>query len=208
VPDLTTILLFVAVTATLFVIPGPSVLYIITRSVAQGRGAGLISVLGMHVGTLPYAAAATLGLSTLLTASSTAFLTIKYLGAAYLIWLGIQKLRIRRGDADPDGDRPAPLSRVFAQAVLVSVLNPKTLLFYTAFLPQFVNPSRGSVAMQVLFFCAGFLVLGIISDSTYALLSSTVAGKLHRTPRTRQRLNRSSGVIYLVLGLFTALAWN
>jgi threonine/homoserine/homoserine lactone efflux protein len=208
VPDLPTILLFVVMTAALFVIPGPSVIYIVTRGIAQGRAAGLVSVLGMHVGTIPYVATATLGLSALLTASSTAFLIVRYLGAAYLIWLGVQKLWLMRGTAESGAEPPAvPLRRVFGQAVVVSMLNPKTLLFYTAFLPQFVDPARGSIQFQVLFFCAGFLILGILSDGTYALLSSTLASRLRRNPASHRRLNRFSGLIYLMLGVFAATAW-
>jgi threonine/homoserine/homoserine lactone efflux protein len=208
VPDLSTVLLFVAVTGVLFLIPGPSVIYIVTRSVAQGRAAGLVSVLGMHVGTIPYVLATSLGLSALLSASSTAFLIIKYLGAAYLVWLGVQKLRsLKAGDEGLTAPPEVPLPRVFGQAVVVSVLNPKTLIFYTAFLPQFVDPARGSVTLQILFFCAGFLVLGIISDGTYALLSSALAGNLRRTGKSRRAVDRSSGVIYLLLGVFAA-AWE
>jgi len=208
-PELSTILLFAAVTAALFVVPGPSVVYIVTRSVAQGRAAGLVSVLGMHVGTTPYVLAATLGLSALLTTSSSAFLIVKSLGAAYLIWLGMRKLRTRRAGEDPTAEPPpAPLRRVFGQAVLVSMLNPKTLLFYTAFLPQFVDPARGSVPLQVMIFCAGFLVLGMASDGMYALLSSILAGRLRGTARGRRRLHRSSGVVYVLLGVFAGYAWN
>ncbi|HEU5472939.1 MAG TPA: LysE family translocator [Actinophytocola sp.] len=205
-PSTSTILLFLAVTATLFLIPGPSVLYIVTRSVAQGRAAGLISVLGMHVGTIPYMLATALGLSALLTASSTAFHIIRYLGAAYLIWLGVQKLWSLRKQGEADSEPPTvSLARIFRQAVVVSILNPKTLIFFAALLPQFIDPSHGSVAVQVAFFCAGFLVLGVISDGTYALLSSTLAGRLRHTARSRRVLDRFSGIVYLMLGAFAAV---
>lgn len=202
-PDLSTIVFFVAATGALFLIPGPSVMYIITRSVSQGRGAGLISVLGMHTGTVPYVLASAFGLSALLTASSAALTVLQYLGAAYLVWLGVSKLRSLRAGADPELDR-VPLRRVFGQAVLVSLLNPKTLVFFTAFLPQFVDPARGSVLGQVLFFCAGFLVMGVLSDGTYALLASALSGRLRR-PANRRRLDRSSGIVYVVLGALAAV---
>jgi len=204
VPELQTILLFVAATGVLFLIPGPSVIYIITRSVSQGRAAGLLSVLGMHVGTLPYVTVATLGFSALLASSSVAFQVLKYLGVAYLVWLGVQKLRSWRKHDEQTPDDPQPMSkwRVFGQAVVVSALNPKTLLFYTALLPQFVDPARGSVTFQVLFFCAGFLVLGIISDGSYALLSSALSGRLRSNTRGMRRLDRTSGIVYLLLAAF------
>jgi threonine/homoserine/homoserine lactone efflux protein len=204
VPELETVLVFVAATGVLFLIPGPSVIYIVTRSVAQGRASGLVSVLGMHVGTLPYVAIATLGFSALLASSSLAFQVLKYLGVAYLVWLGVQKLRSwRRHDKDSLDDAvPVSKARVFGQAVVVSALNPKTLLFYTALLPQFVDPARGSVPLQVLFFCAGFLVLGIISDGSYALLSSALSSRLRRNTRGMRRLDRTSGIVYLLLAAF------
>ncbi|SES15239.1 Threonine/homoserine/homoserine lactone efflux protein [Lentzea xinjiangensis] len=201
-PDSTTVLLFVAATAALFAIPGPSVMYIITRSVSQGRAAGLVSVLGMHTGTIPYVLASAFGLSALLTASSTAFTVIQYLGAGYLIWLGVGKLRSLRAGAELELEK-VPLRRVYGQAVVVSVLNPKTLIFFTAFLPQFVDPARGAVLFQVLFFCAGFLVLGVLSDGTYALLASALSAKLRR-PANRRKLDTSSGIVYLVLGALAA----
>lgn len=201
-PDLTTVLLFVAATAALFVIPGPSVMYIITRSVSQGRAAGLVSVVGMHTGTIPYVLASAFGLSALLTASSTAFTVIQYLGAGYLVWLGVSKLRALRSGTDLELEQ-VPLRRVFGQAVVVSLLNPKTLIFFTAFLPQFVDPARGAVVGQVLFFCAGFLVLGVLSDGTYALLASALSGKLRR-PANRRKLDTSSGIVYVVLGALAA----
>jgi len=202
VPDLTTVLLFVAATAALFVIPGPSVMYIITRSVSQGRAAGLVSVVGMHAGTIPYVLASAFGLSAVLTASSTAFTVIQYLGAGYLVWLGVSKLRALRSGSDLELEQ-VPLRRVFGQAVVVSLLNPKTLIFFTAFLPQFVDPARGAVVGQVLFFCAGFLVLGVLSDGTYALLASALSGKLRR-PANRRKLDTSSGIVYVVLGALAA----
>ncbi|HEV8556304.1 MAG TPA: LysE family translocator [Actinophytocola sp.] len=203
-PHLSTILLFAAATMAVLLVPGPAVVYIVTRSVAQGRVAGLVSVLGIHAGTTVYVMATSAGLSALLTASSTAFQIVKYLGAAYLIWLGIQKLRAR-GDADPAaGQPPASLPRIFGQGIIVNILNPKTLIFFAAFLPQFVDPARGPVAFQLAFFGLAFIVLGIASDGTYALLSSALATRLRRTTRARRRLDRSSGIVYLALGTFAA----
>jgi threonine/homoserine/homoserine lactone efflux protein len=203
-PHLSTILLFVAATMAVLLVPGPAVVYIVIRSVAQGRAAGLISVLGIHVGTIVYVVATSLGLSALLMASSIAFLIVKYLGAAYLVWLGLQKLRARGGAESATDPPKASLPRIFGQGIIVNILNPKTLIFFAAFLPQFVDPARGPIAFQLAFFGMAFIVLGIASDGSYALLSSALAGKLRRTTRSRQRLDRSSGVIYLMLGAFAA----
>ncbi|MFI9389218.1 LysE family translocator [Kutzneria sp. NPDC052558] len=192
-----------AAAGVLFLIPGPSVLYIVTRSVTQGRNAGLVSVLGMHTGTIPYILCSALGLSALLAASSTAFTIIRLLGAGYLLWLGIAKFRSLSSGADLELT-PVPLHRVYRQAVIVSLLNPKTLIFFTAFLPQFVDPARGAVLFQILFFCAGFLVMGMLSDGTYAMLASGLSGRL-RNPTSRRRLDRSSGVVYILLGAAAAL---
>ncbi len=207
-PALSSILLFIAATMALLVVPGPAVVYIVTRSVSQGRVAGLVSVLGIHVGSLVYVLATSFGLSALLLASSTAFLVVKYLGAAYLIWLGVQKLwQQRKAAAEEKVAEPPPMSpaRIFGQGILVNILNPKTLIFFVAFLPQFVNPARGSIAFQIAFFGVGFIVLGILSDGTYALLASALSGRLRRTVRMRRRLDRSSGIIYLILGALAAV---
>jgi threonine/homoserine/homoserine lactone efflux protein len=204
-PSLPSLLLFAAASIALLAVPGPAVLYIVTRSVSQGRGAGLVSVLGVHAGSVVHVAAAALGLSALLASSATAFAVVKYLGAAYLIWLGVRKLR-RREDGPVDEAPPVPRARLFTQGAVVSVLNPKTAIFFLAFLPQFVNPGRGPVALQIIVFGACFIVLGIVSDGGYALLAGALAGRIRRTPRTRRGLDRASAVVYLGLGAGAALA--
>ena len=158
------LLLFVSAALVLLAIPGPAVLYVTSRSIGQGRSAGLVSALGIGVGTLVHVAAAAVGLSALLMSSAVAFSAVKYLGAAYLIYLGVQKLR---GAESLDLSEEAPranLSRIFGQGVVVNILNPKTALFFFAFLPQFVDSSRGSVAVQILFLGTLFAVMGITSD--------------------------------------------
>jgi len=204
-PSLTSLLLFAAASIALLVVPGPSVLYIVTRSVSQGRRAGLISVLGVHVGSVVHVTAAALGLSALLASSATAFMIVKYLGAAYLVWLGVQKLR-RRESGPVEEAPPVRSSRLFTQGIVVNVLNPKTAIFFLAFLPQFVNPSRGPVALQIIVLGACFILLGIMSDGGYALLAGTLAGRIRRTRKARRRLDRASGVVYLGLGATAALA--
>jgi len=208
-PEPSTLALFAVAAVTLLVIPGPAVLYIVTRSVDQGRAAGLASVCGVHVGTLVHVAAAALGLSALLVSSATAYHTVRWLGAAYLIWLGIRRLLAK--DA-PSGSVEGPhasrlgLRRIFAQGVVVNVLNPKTALFFLAFLPQFVDVSRGSVPLQVVVFGVAFVLLGLVSDGTYALLASTGAGWLRRRPRVARTSRLVSGGVLISLGVTTALA--
>ncbi|WNV86210.1 LysE family translocator [Umezawaea sp. Da 62-37] len=189
----------------LLVVPGPAVVYIVTRTVAQGRAAGLLSVLGIHVGSIFYVLLTALGMSALLLASSTAFQIVKWVGVAYLVWLGVQKLWLQKTD-DGSVKEPPQMSnaRIFGQGVLVNILNPKTLVFFVAFLPQFVDPARGSVAQQLLIFGIGFIVLGILSDGSYALLASVLAGRLRRTATARRRLDLSSGLVYLLLGAVAA----
>ena len=204
-PSWTSLALFAAASIALLVVPGPSVLYVITRSVSQGRRAGLISVLGVHVGSVVHVTAAALGLSALLASSATAFAAVKYLGAGYLIWLGIQKLR--HSVPGPLDDVPAVgRGQLFTQGVVVNVLNPKTAIFFLAFLPQFVNPERGPVAVQIIVLGVCFIALGVVSDGGYALLAGSISGHIRRTDRARRRLGRASGVVYLGLGAGAALA--
>ncbi len=205
-PDASTFGLFVAAALALLLVPGPSVLYVVARSVDQGRLAGLASVLGIEIGTLVHVCFAAVGLSALLASSATAFSVVKWLGAAYLVWLGLQRLLARDGGEGLVNVEPAPLSRVFSQGVLVNVLNPKTALFFLAFLPQFVDPSRGSAWLQVVVLGATLATLGLFTDGLYALLGGT-AGNLLRRSSGFQRAQRyiSSGV-YLALGAATAVS--
>jgi threonine/homoserine/homoserine lactone efflux protein len=208
-PEASTLALFAVAAITLLVIPGPSVLYIVTRSLDQGRAAGLASVGGIHVGTLVHVAAAAFGLSALLVSSATAYHAVRWLGAAYLIWLGVRRLLARDEHgpgADGPGARRVGLPRVFAQGVVVNVLNPKTALFFFAFLPQFVDTARGSVPFQVLVFGVAFVLLGLLSDGTYALLASTGAGWLRRRPGAARASRLVSGGVLISLGVTTALA--
>src|SRR5262245_60890147 len=163
-PEASLLGLFVAAAIMLLVTPGPAVLYIVARSVEQGRWAGLVSALGVHVGTLVHVAAAALGVSALLASSALAFDLVTYLGAIYLVYLGIRKLLGRDQRANGEASAPRSLRRLFAQGVVVNVLNPKTALFFLAFLPQFVDASKGAVGGQILVLGLIFVALGVISD--------------------------------------------
>jgi threonine/homoserine/homoserine lactone efflux protein len=193
--------LFAAATLVLLLVPGPAVLYIVAQSAEHGRLAGLVSVAGVHLGTLVHVAAAAVGLSALIVSSAVAFSFVKYAGAAYLVYLGVRRLLTRKpAGLLPTRDRP--LSGLFTQGVVVNVLNPKTALFFLAFLPQFVDPSR-TVWTQVVVLGLTFVVLGFLSDGLYAV----AAGTIGRWLRARRRLLRyGSGGVFVGLGVSTALA--
>jgi threonine/homoserine/homoserine lactone efflux protein len=200
VPDANALLLFSLAALALLLIPGPAVLYVVVQSAEHGRLAGLASVAGLHLGTLVHTAAAAIGLSALIVSSAVAFSVVKYAGAAYLIFLGIRRLA-----RDPAPDVPLraqPLGSLFRQGVIVNVLNPKTAVFFLAFLPQFVDPD-GTVWTQVVVFGLAFVVLGMATDSAYAV----VAGSLGPWMRRRRRaLRYASGTVFVGLGAATAFA--
>jgi len=192
----------------LLVVPGPAVLYIVTRGATQGRRAGLVSVAGIHVGTLVHIAFALVGLSAILVASSQAFTTVRLAGAAYLVLLGIQALRRPTG---PDGPVPQSggarsLHRVFVDGVVLNILNPKTALFFLAFVPQFVDVGAGHPTSQLLVLGAVFILLGVISDGAYAISAGLVGRRLATSPSFARRKDLIAGVAFVALGGATALA--
>src|SRR5262249_58326996 len=160
---------FVVAALALLLTPGPAVLYIVARSIDQGRGAGLVSMLGVHAGTLVHVAAAAAGLSALLAASAVAFSAVKYLGAAYLVFLGVRRLLDRTAGVASRRPEPRRLRRAFLDGVVVNVLNPKTGLLFLAFLPQFVATARHDVGAQILGLGLLFVGLGVITDGLYAV---------------------------------------
>jgi threonine/homoserine/homoserine lactone efflux protein len=206
IPSHSSLLLFVSAALVLLAIPGPAVLYVTSRSIGLGRTAGLISALGIGVGTLVHVAAAAVGLSALLMSSAAAFSAVKYLGAAYLIYLGVQKLRHQESFEGRGDTTRVKLSRVFAQGVVVNVLNPKTAIFFFAFLPQFVDEARGGIAAQILFLGMLFAVMGVVSDSLWALFAGTVAQWLGGNTRWMQTQRYVSGGMLISLGLAAAFA--
>lgn len=205
--DPSTFLIFIAACMVLLIVPRPAVLYITARSIDQGRIAGMISVLGIHLGTTVHVIAAAVGISALLLASATAFTLVKFAGAAWLIWLGLR--RIFGGNADAaQSPKRETLPRIFWEGVVVNILNPKTALFFLAFLPQFVDPAKGMVAMQILVLGATFIVLGIITDGAYALAAGTAAGWVKARPRFIAMQKYITGGVFVALGLGAALAGN
>jgi threonine/homoserine/homoserine lactone efflux protein len=194
--------LFGLAALALLAIPGPAVLYIVFQSAEQGRRVGLASVAGVHLGTLVHVAAASAGLSAVIVASSLAFSVVKYAGAAYLVYLGIRKL-LERNEETRIERRREPLRRAFMRGTIVNALNPKTALFFLAFLPQFVAPDRGGVWSQALVLGFVFVGLGLVTDSLYALVAGTVGGLLRRR---RNAVRYGSGIVFIALGATAALA--
>ena len=198
--------LFAAASLALILAPGPAVLYIVARSIDQGRLAGLVSVLGIAVGTLVHVLAAALGISALLAASALAFSIIKYAGAVYLIYLGFHKLFIEKThSAEIEPLSVQPLRRIFTQGFVVNLLNPKLALFFLAFLPQFIDPALGPVGPQFLLLGITFTVIALISDSGYALLAGTARDWLLARPGFTRGQKYASGGIYVALGMAAAL---
>jgi threonine/homoserine/homoserine lactone efflux protein len=205
-PSASTLAVFALASFLLIIVPGPAVLYVVTRSIAQGRRAGLVSMLGVETGGLVHVAAAAVGLSALVASSATAFTVVKLAGAAYLVYLGIRRLLAR--------DEPLPevqvggrsTKRLFAQGVVVNVLNPKTAVFFLAFLPQFVHPADGSVTLQFLVLGLTFVAVAVLSDGAYALLAGVAGDRLRSSERVRRWLDRFSGAVFIGLGVTSALS--
>jgi len=203
VPDAATLAVFCAAALALLVVPGPAVLYVVTQSVDHGRPAGLVSVVGVSTGGLVHMAAAALGLSSLLLSSATAFEIVKYAGAAYLIFLGVRRLLGKGEHAETAGVQRSSRD-LFRRGVLVQVLNPKTALFFFAFLPQFVDTNGAPVSLQLVFLGGLFLVLATMSDGAYAVAAGTMAERLRgsRTFKSAQRW--VSGTVLVGLGALAA----
>jgi threonine/homoserine/homoserine lactone efflux protein len=197
--------LFVSVAAILVFMPGPNTLYIIARSIEQGRLAGFVSSLGVQVGTMFHIVAASLGLSALLVSSAFAFNLVKYAGAAYLIYLGIKTL-LTKEKIELAKVRKAALHRVFYQGIVVNLLNPKTALFFFAFLPQFVDVARRAVILQVVMLGSILIFLGTLSDSIYALASGSIGNWLRGNLKFLRAQRYFAGSVYIGLGAATALS--
>jgi threonine/homoserine/homoserine lactone efflux protein len=197
---------FAVASLVLAIIPGPGVIYIVTRSLVQGRSAGLTSVAGVALGNFGNAIGASLGLAALFAVSSAAFTVVKYAGAAYLVYLGIQALRAPVTEAQAEAPPPPSvrLGRIFRDGFVVALLNPKTAVFFAAFLPQFMDPSRPAIPQGI---SLGALFVGIaaITDTAYALAASTVAPVLARAGRLRAMGRYLSGGTFIGLGVLTAL---
>lgn len=209
IPSAANLGLFAGAALVLLLIPGPAVLYIVARSAEQGRLAGLVSDLGIHAATLVHALAAAVGLSALLASSALAFSAVKYAGAAYLIWLGLRKIFGRDDGAGAAMNlKRYSYRRLFRDGFIVNLLNPKTALFFFAFLPQFAEVGRGHVATQIVFLGLAFAGLGFITDGCYALIASAAGGWLKRGVFYRRFERYVSGALLVGLGVTAAIAGN
>jgi threonine/homoserine/homoserine lactone efflux protein len=204
IPELSSVAIFVVAALALLIVPGPAVVYIVARSIHHGRRAGLVSVLGIHVGTLVHIAAATVGLSALVVSSAVAFTAVKIAGAVYLVGLGLWTLFARRAEREVAMGGERNLRRAFAQGIVVNVLNPKTALFFLAFLPQFVDPDASHPAVQIAFLGVLFAFLGLVTDSLWALAAGTAGGVLRRSRRFARGQRYVTGTVYVGLGVATA----
>lgn len=204
-PNWSYLSLFVSVAAVLVFTPGPNTLYIIARSIQQGRRAGAVSSLGVQVGTLIHIAIATLGLSALVVSSVLAFNFVKYAGATYLVYLGLKTLLTREKHKLTQAIRQESLSHTFRQGVVVNLLNPKTALFFFAFLPQFIDPERGIVALQIVVLGMILVFLGTTSDMLYASTAGSFGSWLRQNSRFLPIQRYFAGTVYIGLGVLTAL---
>lgn len=197
--------LFVFAALVLLLTPGPAVMYIVARSVDQGRPAGLVSVLSVEVGNFGHVLAASLGLSALLMTSALAFSVVKYVGAAYLIYLGVRRILTRQQAGGELRVERQSYRQIFFQGLTVAILNPKTALFFLAFLPQFVDPSLGPAWLQMLTLGMLFVLMALVSDGLYALLAGSIGGWLKGSTLWRRERYLTGGV-YILLGLAAAFS--
>lgn len=205
-PELSTVLLFISASFVLLMTPGPAVLYIIARSIEHGRKAGVISSFGLLLGSVLQVIAAAFGISVILVSSEIAFLLVQYLGAAYLIFLGVRTV-LKNENLRRDVPMVTEgLRRIFYQGVLINILNPKTALFFFAFFPQFLNASKGSVPFQMLLLGAVFHVMGICIGVLYALLAGTIGDWLKTHVRFLRAQRYVTGGILITLGVAAALS--
>jgi len=204
--NLSQLYLFMAAALVLLLIPGPAVLYITARSASQGRMAGFVSVLAIETANFFQAVAAALGLSAILVSSALAFDVVKYLGAAYLIYLGIRKLLAAHDEMEDEAIKRESLSRIYWQGFVINILNPKTALFFFALLPQFVDPAKGNVTGQTLLLGCIFVGMALITDSLYALVASSLAEKLTANKGLQKGQRYFAGLVYVGLGITTALS--
>ena len=198
-PSIESLLAFGIASLALLVIPGPAVLYIINRSVADGRNVALAAVAGLEIGNFMHVIAATVGLSAVIATSAAAFSAVKWIGAGYLIYIGIRTLATKPQAVNQLND-PMSRRRAFTQGIVVNTFNPKVALFFLSFLPQFIDADRGSAALQSLVLGSTFVVLGCISDSLFAVLASALRGTLLRGKSLPFVQRYVAGSVFIALG--------
>lgn len=204
-PTTPTLLAFAAAALALVVIPGPNLMYIITRGIQQGRRAAVVSSLGVQAGMVVHILLATFGLGAVVARSPVLYDVIKYAGAGYLVWIGVAHLRKRHIAIDETALRPVSTRHLFLHGFAINMLNPKVILFVLALLPQFVDPSRGSTVAQMLVLGSVFIAVALVSDTAYALASGSLGVWLRGHPGSARHRDRASGIVYLALGVLVAL---
>lgn len=216
-PPLENVTAFAVAAAVLIAVPGPSVLFVIGRSLAFGRVGGILSVLGNATGVLTQIVLVALGVGTVIAQSALLFAMVKYLGAAYLIYLGIQAIR-HRGDAaraveEDSKDDSAPRlrraphgsGRMFTEGYIVGISNPKSIVFFVAVLPQFVDYSAGAVPLQLLVLGAVFAVIALVFDTSWAIAAAAARSWFAHNPRRMARLSVAGGAMMIGLGTVVAV---
>ena len=204
-PDLNSLISFAVASVALLVIPGPAVIYIVNRSVADGRQIGLAAVVGLELGTFMHVLAATVGLSAILATSENAFNVVKYLGASYLVLIGLRTLT-RKPEAISTSASSMTQSQAFRQGFIINTLNPKIALFFLSFLPQFINPNISSNARQSLILGSVFVLCGFVIDGIYALTASSLREVLVKGKALPFIQQYVAGVVFVLLGAAAALA--
>ena len=203
--DATTLAAYVAIVLGFVFIPGPATLLTVARATSSGPRVGIATGAGIAAGDLVHTVMAVVGLSAIIATSAMLFSIIKYLGAAYLIYLGIRALFERPATDPAAGMRTIGVGAAFRQAILAEVLNPKTALFFLAFLPQFVKPGNGSAALQLLVLGGLFVLIGLFSTIVFALAAGGLGNFLRRNPSVLKWQGKVVGGIYCALGIRLAL---
>jgi len=203
--DLRHFLLFFVAALLLAITPGPGIFYVLARTLAGGRPEGMLSSFGTFVGGLFHVLAAALGISAILAASAVAFHTVKYAGAAYLVWLGMRMIRARNEETIVSASQPAAAG-AFRQGILTEVLNPKTALFFLSFIPQFIAPERGHVFLQFVLLGAVAVLLNTAADLVVVVLAAPLERRLKSSVRFRRGQRVVSGLGMITLGAYVALA--
>ena len=205
-PSIEAFLAFTVAGLTLLLIPGPAVMYITALGLREGRRTAIAAAGGLGIGNFTHVIAAALGLSALVVSSALAFSAVKYIGAAYLIYLGIQTLRSSREPSETAEPANTSAIREFQRGIVVNTFNPKVAVFFLAFVPQFIDPDRGAIWAQVLILGAWFAVLGVVTDALYGVTAGELGVWIRGRREFQRTINRASGCVYILLGLIAAVA--